>query len=61
MSLENDFLKDLDGRDPDGFVYSLDRRNLTQRIKEFIASLSKARTDFRSLPYDVLGEEDEEH
>ncbi len=62
MSLENGFLQELDGRDPDGFVNSMDRRSLIQTIKDLLLSSKKPTTDFRNLPDDILGqEEDGEH
>jgi len=62
MSLEYDFLQELNGNDPDGFVYSVDRRGLVQRIKEFVSSFKEQTSNFRDLPYDIFSEEEnEEH
>jgi len=64
MSLEHGFLQELDGKDPDGFVYSLDRRGLGQRIIDFLSSIKKPTPDFRNLPDDTISifmEENEEY
>ena len=60
MGIENDFLKDFDGVDPDGFVYSLDRRGLARRVKDFVLSLRKPTPDYRNLPDDIIVIEENE-
>lgn len=62
MSLENVFLTDLDGSDPDGFVNSLDRRTPARIIKDFLSSFGKPKQGFWDLPEDLIVEkENKEH